>query len=64
MYALRLPEVQLRTGLSKSSIYRFVNANDFPKPFRLGANIVVWDAAEVSEWLESRREQSRQCRVA
>ncbi len=58
MRALRLPAVQRCTGLSKASIYRFCSANQFPKPFRIGANIVVWDEADIDQWLECRKASS------
>jgi prophage regulatory protein len=52
---LRRPEVQFRTGLSRSTIYAMMAAGDFPKAIPLGHRAVGWSASEISEWLESRK---------
>jgi prophage regulatory protein len=36
-------------------IDRLERAGKFPRRFRIGKNRVVWDEAEVDEWLEARR---------
>lgn len=51
---LRLKEVQHRTGLGRSTIYRWMDEGKFPKPVRLGARSVAWIEHEVDEWLMSR----------
>lgn len=48
---MRLPEVMLRTGLSRSSIY---SREDFPKPVRLGRNMSGWVEREIDAWVEAR----------
>ena len=48
---LRLPAVQLKTGLSRSTIYRLEADGEFPKRIRLGKNSVGWALAEVDEYL-------------
>ena len=50
---LRLKEVQHRTGLGRSTIYRWMDEGKFPKPVRLGARSVAWIEHEVDEWLMS-----------
>jgi prophage regulatory protein len=50
---LRRPEVEARTGLSRSSIYEWMKRGEFPQPVRLGARIVAWRESDVAEWLES-----------
>ncbi|RZQ02769.1 AlpA family transcriptional regulator [Vibrio vulnificus] len=62
MKVIRLKEVMALTGLSKSSIYRFSESNDFPKSVPLGARSVGWIESEVNQWLErkiSSREQEK-----
>ncbi|EKZ9178195.1 AlpA family transcriptional regulator [Vibrio vulnificus] len=62
MKVIRLKEVMALTGLSKSSIYRFSESNDFPKSVPLGARSVGWIESEVTQWLErkiSSREQEK-----
>ena len=51
---LRLPAVMERTGLSKASIYRLINANDFPAAVRLGCRAVGWPADRIDEWIDTR----------
>lgn len=54
--ALRIPEVRNRTGLSNATIWRKLKQDPtFPKPFKLGANSTVWDAGEITAWLESKK---------
>jgi len=51
---LRLPQVRAKVGLSRSTIYRLVDAGKFPRPLKLSAQTVAWRASELDEWLESR----------
>ncbi|QWC88282.1 helix-turn-helix transcriptional regulator [Cupriavidus metallidurans] len=51
---LRLDDVLLRVGLSRSTVYRLVAAHQFPTPVRLGTRSVAWRAEEVQAWIESR----------
>ena len=39
---LRLPDMKMVTGLSKSSLYALIRANSFPAPIRLGPRRVAW----------------------
>ena len=48
---LRLPEVKKITGLSRSSIYRLGESNEFPKSIKIGPRAVGWLEAEVLAWL-------------
>jgi prophage regulatory protein len=52
---LRRPEVESRTGLSRSTIYAAMAAGDFPHPVKLGARAVGWFESDVTAWLESRK---------
>lgn len=55
---IRLPEVMSRTGLSRSSIYRFIKLGIFPHHFSLGARAVGWDSQGIDSWIESRLQDS------
>ena len=44
---LRLPRVQARTGLARSTIYVRVADGSFPQPIRLGARAVGWIESQV-----------------
>lgn len=37
--------------VSPATVWRWVASGDFPKPFKLGANVTVWDLDEVEGWL-------------
>lgn len=51
---LRLPEVQRRVGLGRSSIYRDVKAGTFPAPIRVTPGAVAWVSDEIDRWVAGR----------
>jgi len=50
---LRLPSVIERTGLSRSTVYRKIQARTFPKPLRLSERCIGWRESDVESWLRS-----------
>ena len=56
---LRLPDVQARTGLSRSTIYVRLGEGRFPRAVSLGSRAVGWIEAEVDEWIRERIAESR-----
>lgn len=52
---LRRPEVEARTGLSRSTIYAMVAERRFPAPIKLGLRAVGWPESEIGAWLASRK---------
>ena len=63
MRFLRLKEVIHVTGIPRSSIYRMIEEERFPKSVPLGgARSVAWLESEINDWLcvciESRDSQS------
>jgi prophage regulatory protein len=58
---LRRKQVQVRTGLSRSTIYKKVTEGTFPKPVKLGAGAraVGWVESEIDGWIKSQIEASR-----
>ena len=56
---LRLHDVKVRVGLSRSSIYAAISSGRFPKPIRLGARAVGWLESEVTAWVRQQVESSR-----
>lgn len=48
---LRRKEVEARTGLSRSTIYKRINEGTFPAPVPLGEKSVGWVAHEIDEFL-------------
>ncbi|MCD5997497.1 AlpA family transcriptional regulator [Pseudomonas sp. CDFA 602] len=57
MVILRRPQVEKRTGLTKSGIYFLINNGSFPRPVPLGTRAVGWIEAEVSAWLSHKCEK-------
>jgi prophage regulatory protein len=51
---IRLPLVEDRTGLGKSSIYAGVKAGTFPAPVRLSARAVAWRESDIDQWIAAR----------
>ena len=56
---VRLPAVQARTGLGRSTIYVRLAEGSFPRPVQLGARAVGWIEAEVDEWIRKQIALSR-----
>lgn len=63
---LRRKQVELRTGLSRSSIYAKIRgARDgqhdpsFPKPIQIGRRAVGWLSSEIDEWISAQIKKSR-----
>lgn len=48
---VRLPEVKDRTGLSRTSIYRKMDAGEFPLAVKLSTNAVAWRETELERWI-------------
>lgn len=48
---IRLPEVQHRVGLGRSTIYRWMAEGKFPKPVQLGTRAVAWRETDIDRWL-------------
>jgi prophage regulatory protein len=56
---LRRPQVEARTGLSRSTIYARIQDGTFPRPILLGAKAVGWISSEIDDWLDRRIKASR-----
>ena len=65
---LRRKQVEVRTGLSRSTIYAKLRQNPkrpsdydptFPKPVSVGAKAVGWIEAEIDAWLNAQIQKSR-----
>lgn len=51
---IRLPEVQARTGLSRSHLYALEALGEFPRRLKLSIRATAWSEAEVFAWIKSR----------
>ena len=47
-------EVEQRTGMTTSALYRLMRAKQFPEPFRIAPRSVRWSEAEVEKWCATR----------
>ena len=51
---LHRAEVEERTGLSRSAIYRLMRAEKFPTPIKIGLRAVRWPQSEIDEFIADR----------
>ena len=51
---VRLAEVEMLTGLKKSSLYNLLRAGKFVKPVRLSSRCTAWSYAAVQAWIQAR----------
>jgi len=59
MHILRLPEVSQATGLSRSTIYRLVQAGNFPPPLKLTTRTIGWYSTDIDTWIAARAATSK-----
>jgi prophage regulatory protein len=51
---IREPEVERRTGRSRTQRWRDIRADKFPTPIELGPNAIGWFEDEIDAWLAER----------
>lgn len=51
---LKIKKVLKMTGLSRSSIYAYIEKGKFPKQVKLGERSVAWIEEEVVAWIDAR----------
>ncbi|MBX7494287.1 AlpA family transcriptional regulator [Qipengyuania sp. 6B39] len=61
---IRLPEVQHRVALGRSTIYRWMSEGKFPKPVQLGGYAVAWSEDEVEDWISARLSEPRRINLS
>ncbi|HBP5283205.1 MULTISPECIES: helix-turn-helix transcriptional regulator [Pseudomonas] len=54
MRIIRLKEVMDLTGLARSTVYKYIAANEFPIPVPLGDRCVGWLESEIHDWILAR----------
>jgi len=52
---IRMPELEVLTGLSRATIYRLIRQGRFVAPVALAANSRGWFASQVRAWQEGLR---------
>ncbi|OUR63487.1 hypothetical protein A9Q79_10310 [Methylophaga sp. 42_25_T18] len=60
---IKLPRVVVRTGKSRSAIYREAAAGTFPKPIKLSERSSGWLESEIEQWIDERIAASREGEV-
>lgn len=50
---LRRPDVEALTGLSRSTIYKFMKDGTFPKTVKIGPRAVGWRQTDIEDWLSN-----------
>jgi len=48
---LRLPEVRARCKLSRTTIYRKMNAGTFPRSIRISEGVTAWYESDIDTWI-------------
>ena len=48
---IRIKDVMDRTGLARSTVYKYINLGQFPQPIKLGTRAVAWVEHEVEAWI-------------
>ena len=51
---IRRPAVEELTGLGRTTIYKLMNAGEFPRPIKITSKAVAWPESAVADWLASR----------
>ncbi|WP_077033787.1 AlpA family transcriptional regulator [Pelomonas sp. KK5] len=51
---LRLPAVRRTTGLGRSTIYRLMDKELFPRQIRIGERAVGWRRSDIDSWNATR----------
>ena len=59
MRIIRLKEVETRTGLKRSTIYRRIQRGLFPMHIKMGTRTSGWIEAEITSWIQQQIETSR-----
>ena len=51
---VRLLEVQRKTGLGRSSVYKYMGEGSFPKSITLGPRAIGWLESDIDRWIAER----------
>lgn len=52
---LRLPELTLRLGVGRSTVYKLIKSEGFPKPVKITRRTSAWNEDEVQAYLDRQR---------
>jgi prophage regulatory protein len=52
---LRIKELENKLGVKKSTIYKMIQAGEFPKPVKISERARGWRESRAEAWIASRR---------
>ena len=55
---LRLPELTQRLGVGRSTVYKLIKQDGFPKPVKIGRRLSAWNEDEVQAFLQRQQPTS------
>lgn len=55
---LRLPEVQQRTGLSRTGVYEQIKKGTFPPRIKIGTRAIAFSEKAVESWINDKIEEA------
>ena len=55
---IRWPELQMKVGKSRTTIWREEREGRFPRRIQTGKNIVAWLESEIDDWIKARCSES------
>jgi len=55
MQYLRVTDIQTMLGVSKSTIYRWMDERQFPSPIKFSAKAVRWKLDDIELWIEQQQ---------
>jgi prophage regulatory protein len=58
---LRQPQVLRLIPISKSTLWRHVQARTFPQPVKLSQRVTAWRAEDVRSWIEQQGRDTVRC---
>ncbi len=50
---LRIKEVLIATGLSRSTLYRKISAGNFPRQIKIAERCAGWRKSSIDEWMRN-----------
>lgn len=53
---ITLKEVIALTGLSRSTIYKYISTREFPQQIPIGERSVRWEDGEIQSWIKRKIE--------
>ena len=56
---IRIKELATMLGIGKSTIYRLIKDNKFPKQIRLTERTSVWRLSEINKWIKDREKATK-----